>query len=425
MEGKLVLLTLVVIFFFGCGQSSNAQKTGTRPVSTSFILKKDQEEKLDSLITSAISDRIIPGGVLSIFVENEEVYKKAFGWAQSQSYEGNPIDHPEAMHTSHLFDLASLTKVFATTMAIMKLVSEKKIKVTDFIGKYLVLCDREEMEEITIQHLLTHTSGLAPWKPLYYHASNSEETYRYICSLPLASSVGAERHYSDLGFMLLGYIVEAVAKMPLEQYVTENIYDQLGLEHTTFLPMDPGYKFAATSHGNPFEKRMVEDPDFGFKCDENPDDFNAWRHRILIGEVNDGNAYYANDGVAGHAGLFSTCDDLQELMQLLLNGGLRNGRKILDEHTIKTFLTQDAFGHGLGWAMSPSALPVSNLPQAAFGHTGFTGTYALGLPDRHASLILLTNRLHMGVDDEGYYPSVTALRRAISEYFIEISDPEN
>ncbi len=415
---------LPLIFLYGCDPSTYAQnKEKSTETHPSFILGEYQRERLDSLVRVAISDNIIPGAVLSIFVENQEVYKKAYGWASSQDFAGSPLHQPELMTTDHLFDLASLTKVFATTMAVMKLVGEKEINLMDPIATYLPLCDQPLLQEITIQHLLTHTSGLAPWKPLYYHASTSDETYAYICSLPPATEVGAERHYSDLGFMLLGYMVEEVSGMSLQSYLQEKIYGPLELKNTLFLPEDPSFRFAATSHGNPFERKMVEDPDFGFKCDENPDDFNAWRQRILVGEVNDGNAYHANQGMAGHAGLFSTADELQQLLQLLLNHGKKDKTNILDKATIERFLTKDSFGHGLGWAMSANTIPASNLPEGAFGHTGFTGTYALCLPDRNASIILLTNRLHLGVNEEGYYPSVTNLRRAISEYFIEISQP--
>ena len=415
---------LSFILVYSCDSSTFAQKKEKVDVSQPpFFLEEYQQVKLDSLVNAAIFDSVIPGAVLSIFVGNQEVYQKAYGWASSQDFDGSPLEEPEAMTTDHIFDLASLTKVFATTMAVMKLVNDKKIKLSDPIAQYLPLCQKPQWEEITIRHLLTHTSGLAPWKPLYYHASTSEETYAYICSLPLASEVGDERHYSDLGFMLLGYMVENISGMSLQNYLHENIYHPLGLKKTLFLPKDPTFKFAATSHGNPFERKMVEDPDFGFTCDENPNDFNDWRQRILIGEVNDGNAYHANEGMAGHAGLFSTAHELQQLMQLLLKGGNVNQKNILDGQTIKTFLTMDTFGHGLGWAMSANTIPVTNLPEGAFGHTGFTGTYALGLPDRNASLVLLTNRQHLGVNEEGYYPSVTNLRRAVSEYFIDISKP--
>lgn len=424
MKNKFVLLILPLIFLYSCDTSTYAQKKEKDNASHStFVLEAYQQVMLDSLVNAAIVDSIIPGAVLSIFVENQEVYSQAYGWASSQDFGGSPLEQSEAMTTDHMFDLASLTKVFATTMAVMKLVNDKEVDLSDPIAQHLPLCEKPEWEEITVRHLLTHTSGLAPWKPLYYHASTSEETYAYICSLPLASEVGDERHYSDLGFMLLGYLVENISGMSLQNYLHENIYHPLGLKKTLFLPEDPTFKFAATSHGNPFERKMVEDPDFGYTCDENPDDFNDWRQRILIGEVNDGNAYHANEGMAGHAGLFSTADELQQLMQLLLKGGNAHQKNILDSQTIKTFLTKDIFGHGLGWAMSANTIPVSNLPEGAFGHTGFTGTYALGLPDRNASLVLLTNRQHLGVNEEGYYPSVTNLRRAVSEYFIDISQP--
>ncbi len=164
---------------------------------------------------------------------------------------------------------------------------------------------------------------------------------------------------------------------------------------------------------------MVADDDFGYLCDEDPEAFTPWRDYVLAGEVNDGNAYHAHGGLAGHAGLFSTASDLQVLLDLLLNKGVYTGRRLLSEEVVETFLTKDRFGHGLGWAMSTDVIPVDDLPEGTFGHTGFTGTYAVAVPAYGLSIILLTNRQNVGVDASGYYNSVTPLRRSITELMIE------
>jgi CubicO group peptidase (beta-lactamase class C family) len=158
---------------------------------------------------------------------------------------------------------------------------------------------------------------------------------------------------------------------------------------------------------------MIEDPDFGYLIHEDPSRFSDWRAYTLLGEVNDGNSWYAHDGVAGHAGLFSTAADLRVLVTLLMDGGLYNGVQLVELETISEFLTPDYTENGLGWAMSSDVLPVSNMPKGAFGHTGFTGTYVYANPAKHLSVILLTNRQNAGVNEDGNYPSLSALRRSV------------
>ena len=140
---------------------------------------------------------------------------------------------------------------------------------------------------------------------------------------------------------------------------------------------------------------------------------------MLDGEVNDGNVYHVHRGVAGHAGLFSTAQDLHVLMYLLHNQGVFNGDRFLSETTVATFLSRDAHGNGLGWAMSTDVLPVDELPAGAFGHTGFTGTYALGVPNAGLTLILLTNRQNHGVLESGEYRSVDPLRKQVTASLLE------
>lgn len=371
---------------------------------------------IDSVLQAAVTQKTVPGAVVLVAQNGRILHRRAFGYAQVLAYGGQALADPPALTPHHLFDLASLTKVFATTFGIMLLVDRNLVDLDAPVHAYLSGFRGEHRDSVTVRHLLTHTSGLPPWKPVYYHARNARESYAYIRSLPLEYPVGKERRYSDLGFMLLGYIIEHVSGSNLDTFLQENLYLPLGLRHTTFLPRTKGFTdFAATSHGNPYEYRMVADDDFGYVCDEDPDDFDGWRTRVLDGEVNDGNAAYAHEGLAGHAGLFATAADLQVLLELLLRKGLFEGRRIIREETVRTFLTPDAFGNGLGWAMSSDVLGTGALPEGSFGHTGFTGTFALAIPAYDLSLVLLTNRQNFGVGPDGTYPSVTPLRRAVVE----------
>ena len=373
----------------------------------------------DSILQAVVAEEHIPGAVVLIAQHGKTIYQKAYGSAQRYDYGLQRMDALLPMTTEHRFDLASLTKVFATTFGIMFLVDQQKVDLDAPLFTYLPAFRGPGKDSVTVRHLLTHSAGLYPWKPLYYHADNAQDTYAYISRLSLLHPVGKERHYSDLGFMLLGYLIEEVSGQPLDMFLTNALYKPVGLKMTAFNPPPGGPGFAATSHGNPYEYHMVADGDFGYLCDENPETFTSWRDYVLAGEVNDGNAYYAHDGLAGHAGLFSTASDLQLLLDLLLNKGTHAGQRLLSEAVVETFLTKDRFGHGLAWAMSTDEIPVDDLPDGSFGHSGFTGTYAVAVPAYGLSIILLTNRQNVGVNASGYYNSVTPLRKSITELMIE------
>ena len=369
---------------------------------------------IDSLIQKEIGVDHIAGAVIQVKRGDSVLHRVAYGYANKYSYDMQPLKNPEKMTVDHLFDLASLTKVCATTFSIMKLVDEEKIAIDDPIYKYLPEFNKGEKAKITIRNLLTHTAGLYQWKPTYYFASNPRECYQYIAQLPLKWKVGAGRHYSDLGFLLLGDIIKRISGQRLDHFVTQNIYKPLYLKHTVFNPLNKGFKkIAATSHGNPFEKHMVYDDDFGYKVNVDPTSWDGWRQYTLRGEVNDGNSWYASGGVAGHAGLFSTVDDLQMLVDLLLHKGKFEGRQIISSSVIDAFLTKDSYGNGLGWAMDPDVIYAKGAPSGTFGHTGFTGTNIVAVPKDSLSIILLTNRQNVGTQKNGYYFDLGPLRQAI------------
>lgn len=369
---------------------------------------------VDSLIQQEIKSGNIPGAVIRIQQGDSILHRQAYGYAQKYGYGMNLLEEPEPMTAEHLFDLASLTKVCGTTFGIMLLADRGKLHLNDPIHTWLPEFNSGEKKKITVRHLLSHSSGLRKWYPLYYKASNKKERYKVIAGMPLKWPVGEARRYSDLGFMLLGDIIERISGRPLDVFLQENLYQPLDLRHIAFNPLEKGFQnIAATSHGNPFEKHMVYDDDFGYTVDVKPGSWDDWRKYTLHGEVSDGNAWYANNGVAGHAGLFSTIDDLQKLVNLLLNKGNYKGKRLIREAVIDAFLTKDRYGNALGWAMDPGFISAKGAPEGAFGHTGFTGTNIVVIPEYGLSIILLTNRENAGTQKNGYYYDLGPLRQAI------------
>jgi serine-type D-Ala-D-Ala carboxypeptidase len=419
---------LIALIMAGMVAACDPATGGERPVGIADPVMTAALALADSAMEDAVAAEVLPGGVLLVARDGLVLYEKAYGSAKL--YEGTRrLDTPEPMTVEHLFDLASVTKVMATTWAMMLLVDRGLVELDAPVHTYLPDFRGAEKDRITVRDLLTHRSGLHRWKPIYYHAGAPQEAYAFIRDLPLESGVQGDRRYSDLGFMLAGYVVEAVSGRTLDQFLHQELYGPLGLAHTGFMPAgrgsgivgrrrgQPRGPFAATSHGNPYEKRMVEDDSFGYLCDEDPDAFTGWRTQTLQGEVNDGNAWHAHGGVAGHAGLFSTAWDLGVILGVLLQGGRHGSRRVVSEGVVKQFLTPDTLtGNGVGWAMSIMGPEgggdsgVGSLPGIqVFSHGGFTGTYVLGAPELGLAVVFLSNRQNVGVDAHGFYPDAAGV----------------
>lgn len=377
---------------------------------------------IDLLLQNEVDSGKIPGAVILVKKGKKILHQKAYGFARKAD-----SSFPVAEKTSlqHLYDLASLTKVVGTTTAIMLLVDKGLIRVDDPVGKYIEVFNTPEKKKMTIRHLLTHTAGLYEWYPMYYKASNRQACFKLIGELPLRFPVGEQRKYSDLGFVLLGQIIEVVSGQPLEQFMAQHIFEPLGMKNTVYNPLSYHRydKIAATSFGNPYEKRMVYDPSLGFQVKEiDPASWDGWRNYTLVGEVNDGNAWYANGGVSGAAGLFSTAEDVQKLVDMLKNKGRVGGQTFISAATIQTFLTADAFKNGLGWMMDPASAFMKNAPKGSFGHTGFTGTSIVVVPKYHLSVVLLINRQNTGLSASGTYYNLSPLRQRIFETVMKYMD---
>jgi len=405
-----LIFVLSLLMTIGCEKPSHETTDSQYPVLTM---------KIDSLVQSEIDQEHIPGAAILVKKDGGILYRNALGYAHLFDKELKRLQNPEPLTTDHIFDLASLTKVLGTTFAIMLLNDRGMVGLDDAVHQYLHDFGKGDKRKITIRRLLNHTSGLEQWLPFYYKASNREEQYRVITGRPLAFEVGEARHYSDAGFMVLGDLVEQVSGLPLDRFLEQELYGPLGINQTVFNPLERGFKkIAATSHGNPFEKKMVYEDDFGYSVDVNPESWNGWRNYTLKGEVNDGNAWHANRGVAGHAGLFSTLDDIQVLTGLLLNKGKFNGTEFISEDTIEAFLTKDKYGNGLGWAMDPSIFSAVGAPEGTFGHTGFTGTSVVVVPEYKLTIIMLTNRQNVGLTEDGYYFDLSDLRQSVFDEVI-------
>lgn len=399
-------LNFLIILFF-CSLSVSAQ------INTK---KYKLIHAIDSVLQLQVLQQHIPGAVVLIKKDGHILYRHAYGYARLYDAQHRLLTHPEKMKINTLFDLASLTKVVGTTTAIMYLADRHLLSVDDPVAKYVPDFNTPDKKNITIRHLLTHTSGITEWYPLFYKANNRQQVFSLIAQLPLRYPIGAQRKYSDLGFTILGEIIQVVTGMPFEQFEQEKIFQPLHMLHTTYNPLHTGllHHFAATSFGNPYEKRMVYDSLLGFTYpDIHPASWNGWRNYVLNGEVNDGNAWYANGGVSGAAGIFSTADDVQKLVDMLMNGGSINGNNFISTPTLQTFFSKDTFNNGLGWMMDTHDAFMQHAPEGSFGHTGFTGTSIVVVPKYHTSIILFINRQHMGLLPSGRYFDVTPIRQQI------------
>ncbi len=383
--------------------------------------EQDQESayeysaQIDKAVESGLSESSFTGAVVLLGTDDEILYQKAYGYASLYDQELNVVENPESTTVDHMFDIASLTKIFATTYAMMALHSDGLIQLDDPVSEYIDEFAKPSHSNITIRDLLSHSSGLRQWYPTYYTIDNSSEFINWVVDLDLVGSPGEDRRYSDLGFMILAEIIERVTVQNIEEYLYERIYEPLGLSVIGFNPvMGSDEKIVSTSHGNPFERKMISDDSFGYSIDVNPDAWNEWRDYTLKGEVNDGNAFYTFDGMTGHAGLFSTADELSILLQLILNEGYWNDEEIISSSTIEKFVSKDQFRNGLGWAMDPGFLHAETLPEGSIGHTGFTGVNFIMSPEDDMFYIFLTNRQHVGVDESGNYPDLSNIREELS-----------
>ncbi|MGA1159215.1 MAG: serine hydrolase domain-containing protein [Candidatus Nanopelagicaceae bacterium] len=292
------------------------------------------------------------------------------------------VERVEPINAESAFDLASITKIMATTTLIALLVDTGEIRLNQKISNLIPEWRISEKEDLTLEDLLRHESGLEEWRPFYITCKSPDEVFSKIVSLPLKYPKRSGFHYSDLNFMVLGRVIEIVHKAPISRAFQEEIARPLSLTNTSFSAPINQENVVATSIGDSIEAKMVRTK-IPYEVPEDPENFNRWRTQVLSGEINDGNSFHVFQGTAGHAGLFSTLNDLTRYIEGLLEGFI--SRKTLEEFSKpRTFAEQ-----GIGFKRF--RVPGSSFP---IGHFGFTGTgFAIDI-ERKTGLVYLGNRLH-------------------------------
>ncbi len=323
---------------------------------------------LDNLMEQGIQQRAFPGATLWVGWRGETLLCSAYGKTADQAYDQY---EPVPVTTNTLYDLASLTKVIATTTAILQLIEQGKLGLDDPICSYLPQfgCDAQKAT-ITIRHALTHTSGLPGPCRLYHHYHGPAQILAGICQQELTFPPGTHYLYNDLGFILLGEVLRTITTLDLNSYTRRYIFEPLGMYDTLFTP-------PAT-----LKPRIA------------PTEYVTWRGGLVHGTVHDENAAEL-DGVAGHAGLFSTVEDLARFCTMLLQDGSYNEQRILRPATIALMNTihvpDPDEAYGLGWVIAAPYFMGQLASNSTIGHTGFTGTSLLIDPARQLAAVFLSN----------------------------------
>lgn len=338
---------------------------------------------IDAAVNEAIERKEMPGAVVLAARRGAVVWRKAYG---SRAI----LPKREAMTADTIFDLASLTKIVATATSVMILVERGKIRLSDSVTRYIPELNGEGRERITIELLLTHRSGYAPDFDLSEQWSGYDEMLKRLYAEPLRNAPGSRFVYSDINFITLGEVVRRVSGQTLDVFARENIFAPLGMRDTGFRPRKELVPRIAPTENVRGMKSYL-----GGAGEQSKDG-----ERILRGEVHDPTANRMG-GVAGHAGLFSTADDLAIFCQMILGRGEYKGVRILsplgvEEMTKPRQVSEDGGARGLGWDINTSFSSNRGdlFPVGSFGHTGFTGTSIWIDPASETFVVFLSNRVH-------------------------------
>ena len=379
----MVLPAWLLFVGLATGPLESARLPEASPESLGFQAEALAEVR--SAVAQAVDEGAIPGAVVIVGRNGQIALAEAIGQRAVEP-------EPESMTRDTVFDMASLTKPVATATAIMVLWEKGLIDLDEPITTYLPELANHGKEAITVEMLLRHRAGLIPDNPIRDYQQGVEQAWNRINEIDLVDTPGEQFRYTDVGFLILGRLVERVSGMTLDAFVQEHVFVPLGMVDSTFLPTDRGIPVDRIA---PTEKEEGE---------------------IIRGIVHDPRAR-ALGGVAGHAGLFGTADDLAIYAQTLLNGGISpNGKRVLAPPTVRAMIdpgeTPEGERRGLGWDLATgySAPRGDRFGPRSFGHTGFTGTSLWIDPETETFVILLTSRLHPNGDK----PSPTALRRRVA-----------
>ncbi len=366
VQGKLPV-TIPGMFAYNSGidldQSILRRDT---PENSGFV--RDSLARIDSIMNKAIADYAFPGGQVLVARNGVIPYNKSFGNFEYMA--GSP-----EVDNNTIYDLASLTKVIATTSAVMKLYEEGKLRLEDFVTSYIPEFANHGKDSIRIYNLLVHNAGLPAFKRLFLTCKSPKEVLDSVYQTEMVYRTGDSTVYSDFDFILLGKVIEKISGVSLDMYVDSVFFSPLGMFRTMFKP-DTSFwnNIAPTEYDSVYRKKLVR----GIVHDENAD---------------------ALGGVSGHAGLFSTASDLSIFMQMLMNGGSYGGKRYLKPETIKRFTSRQSgkSTRALGWdtkTVNGYSSAGILFGEKSFGHTGFTGTSVWTDPEKKIFVILLTNRVY-------------------------------
>lgn len=330
--------------------------------------------KINTVMDEMIANDVMPGAVTFVARRGHIVQHEAYGDAVLyQNDSGEKVENPIAMKKDTIFDVASLSKIF-TTVAAMKLYEQGHFNLDDPVVEYIPEFAQNGKEDVTIRQLLTHTSGFKAWVPLYTIGENKQDRLQYVFEYALTNEPGTTYTYSDLNMITLAVIVERISGMGLDKFVKENITEPLNMTNTMYNPPeDLKDQIAAT-------------------------EYQPWTDRGLVwGEVHDENAWSLG-GVAGHAGVFSTANDLAKLAHMMINEGRYGSKQILQPETVELLvenqIPQSGDEHGLGWELAQGWYMDALSESSSIGHTGYTGTSIVVNQNNGTIAILLTNRVH-------------------------------
>ncbi|MBO0589664.1 serine hydrolase domain-containing protein [Sporosarcina sp. E16_8] len=333
-------------------------------------------QQIDQIMNQAISEKVMPGAVAFVARGGKIVKHDAYGFSAAYT-DGSltEMETPIPMQTDTIFDLASISKIFTAT-SVMMLFEKGLFELDDAVAKHIPEFAANGKENVTIRQLLTHTSGFVAGIPIYSQGNSRDERLQLVLNHPLVNAPGTTYTYSDLNMITLGVLIERLSGTRQDDFVKTHITGPMGMKDTMYNPpASLKNRIAAT------EFQSI--PDRG----------------LVWGEVHDENAW-SLDGVAGHAGVFSTAKDLAMLAHVFLNNGKYGGKTILKPETVKLLLQNEnaAFpgdDHGLGWELGQGwYMDALSEGTHSFGHTGYTGTSIVVSPNNKTVAILLTNRVH-------------------------------
>lgn len=376
---------ILILAASAAGAQNPPGRVGTARAAASGELR----DSLAAILAAGVADRAFPGAYAVVGDAHGVLAEASAGRLDWRA--DAPVPGRET-----LWDLASLTKVMVTTMAVAQLVDRGAIDIHAPVQRYLPDWQGPGKHRVLVWHLLTHTSGLPSFRPYDRQTQDPDSLARLLFTTTLERQPGDSMVYSDIGAYVLGEVITRVAGMPLDVWFARHIATPLRLTGTLFNPAEATYARTA------------------------PTEIDSLRGGLVHGKVHDERAYYLG-GVAAHAGLFGTGRDLSRFATMLLRGGALGGRQVLRTTTLRSFTAYaDSARHNraLGWQKPPAAWAPAGVSTRAYGHTGFTGTSLLVDPDRNLYVILLSNRVNPTRNN----PRIGAVRTRLAAAAVGVAD---